>query len=291
MDPYIVRPEGEIDPEIPLIGLRQNGSIKVLIANIVNHADTVGGCGVSADWPGFLIRELQPKLDADSMVMPLIGCSGNINHFDVRTDTKQTCYAEAERIGTGYSETIEEALPSLRSMPGAQLNIDALQVDVAPREIFPGEIAEAEKIVDKYSDIDVNRTGGPDVTAEDLADKTPYALKLFAVDLLKAAKNSEMTSFNLVKLDLGEAVIASVPCEPFAEVGLSIRKGIFGDRTAMVVSHANGSGTGYIPNCWNYGRGGYETTPRSNPYTTKTSEILLAAWRELSLNYSPTPPT
>jgi len=94
-------------------------------------------------------------------------------------------------------------------------------------------------------------------------------------------RKSEAKEFTLVRIDLGDAVIASAPCEPFVEIGLTIRKGIFGNRIAMVASLANGSGTGYIPNCWNYGRGGYETTPRSNPYSVETSELILAAWRKL----------
>ena len=33
----------------------------------------------------------------------------------------------------------------------------------------------------------------------------------------------------------------------------------------------------YIPNRFNYGRGGYETTPRCSPYSTATGDNLLAA--------------
>ena len=38
---------------------------------------------------------------------------------------------------------------------------------------------------------------------------------------------------------------------------------------------------GYIPNPWNYGRGGYEDTPRSSGYSKATSEALIAGWSEL----------
>jgi hypothetical protein len=55
----------------------------------------------------------------------------------------------------------------------------------------------------------------------------------------------------------------------------------------MVVSHSNGTGAGqvgggYIPNSWNYGRGGYETTPRSNPFSIAASELLLKGIRSLA---------
>jgi hypothetical protein len=281
LNPEIDRTEGEVDPQIPLIAFKCNGKIKALIANIVNHTDTTGGSNVSGDWAGFTIRTLQQKLGAGSLVIPLIGCSGNINHFDVKSDADQTCPAEAKRIGTGYAESIKKALSSLYPAKDNDLATFSRQINIPPRALSPAEIAEAQKIIDKYPDIDVDRVGGPDLTAEDLARKTPYALKFFAVSLLKTAKNSKTTRFNLVRIDIGNAVIASLPCEPFVEIGLTIRKGIFRGKTALVASLANGSGTGYIPNCWNYGRGGYETTPRSNPYSIETSELLLAAWREL----------
>ena len=62
---------------------------------------------------------------------------------------------------------------------------------------------------------------------------------------------------------------------------------IFPDRICMVPTLANGTGThrcggGYIPNAWNYGRGGYEDTPRSNPFSMKTASEVLNAWRKLA---------
>ena len=92
-----------------------------------------------------------------------------------------------------------------------------------------------------------------------------------------------LTGFNFG----GDAVLASLPSEPFTEIGLELRKGIFGGRLCLVASHGNGTGGptysgGYIPNPWNYGRGGYEDTPRSNPFSMKSADVLLGAWRELA---------
>ena len=83
------------------------------------------------------------------------------------------------------------------------------------------------------------------------------------------------------------AVIASLPSEPFVEIGLILRRSIFNDRLCLVSSHGNYNGGktfsgGYIPNSWNYGRGGYETTPRSSGYSIHTADTLLANWRKLA---------
>ena len=98
LNPDILRPEGEIDPEIPLLEFTSSDGKTLLLAGICNHADTTGGNEVSGDWPGWTRRLSEEKLGTGSMVMPVIGCSGDINHFDVRDPRPQTSPEEAERI-------------------------------------------------------------------------------------------------------------------------------------------------------------------------------------------------
>ncbi len=286
LNPEISRPEGEVDYEIPLIGIKSEGQLKVLIANIVNHTDTIGNSNVSADWPGFLIRRLEGKLGTASMVMPLIGASGNINHFDVYSDRDQTSYGEAQIIGCGYAETIEKALPGLHAVGSFKLDTRSLEIVCGAREVPEDEISEARAIVEKFKDAPDPGVGA-NLTSEDLSRKTPVALKYFAKGLLAIADNKEPVKFNLVGIFLGKCCIVSLPSEPFVEIGLQIKKGIFHQYNTLVASHSNGTGNlriggGYIPNPWNYGRGGYETTPRSNPFSVRTADSLIAAWRKMA---------
>ena len=289
LNPDILRPEGDIDPEIPMLAIRSNGKLAVLIANIVNHTDTIGGTGVSADWAGFFRRSMQEEMGPGSMAIALIGCAGNINHFDTRTDMNQTCYEEAKRVGTGYAETVKKALGTLKPIEGEGIQIVFGDAQAGPREISREELDEAEAICAKYPEIDVESLESTvDLTSEDLARGTPFALKYFANTLVKMANNKTPVVFHLIGFQFGKcAVLASLPSEPFIEIGLELRKGIFGGKLCLVSSHGNGTGGmtysgGYIPNPWNYGRGGYEPTPRSNPFSMKTADILLAAWRRLA---------
>ena len=286
LNPEIVRPEGDIDPEIPMLGIRRDGKLKVLLCNIVNHTDTIGGNGVSADWNGFLRRILEKELGDGSMVCPLIGASGNINHFDVSTDHCQTCYAEAERIGTGYAETIRQALPELKPVEGCMMKTVFGDVAVMPREISEKEVADARATVKKYADYSFD--ANTDMTSEDLAKGAPSVLKFFAENLLKQAANKEKMHLYLTGIAFGNSVmIASLPSEPFTEIGLMLRKGIFAGRVCLVPTLANGTGSynnggGYIPNVWNYGRGGYEDTPRSNPFSKTTADAVISKWKQLA---------
>ncbi len=286
LNPNIRTSEGDIDPEIPMMAIRQNGKIKFLCANIVNHTDTIGGNDVSGDWAGFTTRLVQQELGEGSMVMPLIGAAGNINHFDVSTDMPQTQYSEAERIGKGYTETIIKALPDLKPFDANLLTVGKT-FQVKPRELTKDEVDAAQAIMDKYPEIKVKDVSGCDLTSEDLARQTPFALKYFASKLLDMRNQTELLTCNLTGIIFGEVAMASLPSEPFVEIGMTLRKEILRDYSAaMVITHSNGTGNlkcggGYIPNVWNYGRGGYETTPRSNPMEKQGSAKLLGTWREL----------
>jgi neutral ceramidase len=286
-NPDIVRPEGEIDPEIPLLVIKKDGAPFVVVSSIVNHTDTIGGCGVSCDWPGFLRRALESKMGSGSMLLPLVGCEGNINHFDVNSPVKQTCYAEAERIGKGYAESVEKALADLEPVPFDKVRVCHTRVQAGARQLAAEEIAEAKEIVERYPEVEVTQESAQDLTSEDLARKTPFALKYFASRLLDMLDDKEPCEFLLTGFELGKLFIASMPSEPFTEHGLRVRKSCFPQHFCLVTALANGSGGkklggGYIPNSWNYGRGGYETTPRSNPFAANTGDLLTEAWQKMA---------
>ena len=286
-DPNIVRPEGEIDPEIPMMVILKDEKPFVVITSIVNHTDTIGGCGVSADWPGFLRRDIEARLAPGAMLISLAGCSGNINHFDVYGSQNQTNYQTAERIGRGYAESVAKALQELEAVNFSSIRLLQGQAVSGHRQLTRAEIAEAEAVIQRFPDISVSRESAKDITSEDLAKKTPFALKYFAVRLLELRDIKEEYVFNLVGFELGHVFIASMPSEPFVEHGLRLRKSCFPQHICLVSSLANGTGNiknggGYIPNTWNYGRGGYETTPRSNPFAADTGEKILAVWKKLA---------
>ncbi|MBQ7402947.1 MAG: hypothetical protein IJW05_05865 [Lentisphaeria bacterium] len=276
LNPDILRPEGEIDPEIPLFRLKNKAGRTLLLASICNHADTTGGNLVSGDWPGWTRRIIESEMKNGDMMMPLIGCSGDINHFDVTIPGDQTSPEEAERIGRSYAESIKLRMNSLKNC-NASFVSRCTSFQIPSREIFQEELAEAEEILEKYKDIVFTADTAKSLTAEDFAKKTPVVLKYFAEALMDRHRNPQQYTFEISLFDFGSAVIIGVPCEPFTATGLILRKQIFFGKTALVAILNNGSGTGYFPNLWNYGRGGYETTPRSNQFSIHAAEKVLAA--------------
>ncbi len=286
LNPNIDKPEGPIDAEIPLAAIvnSETGKIDVLLANIVNHTDTIGGTEVSADWAGFTRRILEKDCGI-KMMFPLIGAAGNINHFDTSTDMNQTQYAEAERIGSGYAETIKAALSGLKTIEGGELIPLYGEVEAGPAEISEKEVADARATVEKFKDVEVS--DDITLTSEDLANGAPFALKYFANALIGVAENPLNFCFPISGFQFGEFVMASLPSEPFTEIGQTIKNEIYAGKNCFVVSHGNGTGSlknhgGYIPNLWNYDRGGYETEILSNPFERHTAEKLIEGWKKIA---------
>eukprot|EP00831_Metopus_contortus_P016439 TRINITY_DN16897_c0_g1_i1.p1 TRINITY_DN16897_c0_g1~~TRINITY_DN16897_c0_g1_i1.p1 ORF type:complete len:514 (-),score=89.64 TRINITY_DN16897_c0_g1_i1:76-1617(-) len=279
MNQNIVEPEGLIDPQIPLLRIEQDGQVKVLLASISNHGDTIGGNKVSGDWMGVFRRELEIRLGSGSMCLPLIAPSGNINHFDVTDPRPQTSYTEAKRIGHEYARSVAEALAGMKPADDFNLQTAGCAIRVEPRKIEEAEQRAAEQIVAEYSSLSAEGASY-DLTSEDLAKKSPVALKFFADATLRAAQDHSEREFNPVCIDLGSYCILSLPSEVFVEVGMKIRTDIFPDKTVLLATHS-GTGAehltgGYIPNTFNYGRGGYETTCRANPFEVAAADKLIS---------------
>jgi len=275
----VVRPEGEIDPEIPLV-LLENSSTKLLLASICNHADTTGGNDISGDWPGHTARACEKFLGGNAMCIPLIGCSGNINHFDIKDPSEQASVEEAARIGQGYAAAVIKGLEKLQDEPLTFAGA-AQAFHLKGRELFPEELAEAQEILAKYPPEDTANSQTA-LTARDFAEKSPKVLRYFAENLLKVAAAKKEFDFEVSAITLGNTVIIGLPAEPFVEIGLEIRKEIFSSHNQVLFSIMNnGSGSGYIPNLWNYRRGGYENTPRSNPYSIHAATELKNICRQL----------
>jgi hypothetical protein len=270
----ILRPEGEIDPEIPLLLLKNKTGNSLLLASICNHADTTGGNLISGDWPSWTRRLIEEEMAPGDMMMPLIGCSGDINHFDVSIPGDQTNPNEAKRIGTSYANSIKAKIQSLKDFTSS-FESKLASFNIPSREISQEELAEAQDILEKYKDISFSSGSKNNLTAEDFAKKTPAVLKYFAEALMDRYNNPKEYTFEMTLFDFNSSVVIGVPCEPFTATGLLLRKEIFSGKTCLVAILNNGSGTGYFPNIWNYGRGGYETTPRSNQFSIHAAQRVL----------------
>ncbi len=260
LNPDIDHPEGGVDHSILLMEIRQNDLPVLLMANISNHTDTIGGDIVSADWPGRMESCIQNELGFDLPVMTIIAPQGNINHFDVSTPVNQTGYEEAKRIGRAYAAAILAARYKLAKQENTAVKTNSLTFEAPYIQLTDEEYSNAKAVYEKYKDEVME--SGRDFTSEDIAKGTPFVMKFFAERAIECRDNpitGKRIESQMV-LTFGDAIaFVSMPCEAFVEIGFAIRKASKYPMTFLV---ALGMGEiGYVGLPENYGIGGYETSP------------------------------
>ncbi len=259
-NPDIVRPEGGIDPKIILLEVRQFDRPALLIANISNHTDTIGGDIVSADWPGRMEKAIQQELGFDLPVMTIIAPQGNINHFNVNTPGSQTGYDEACRIGKAYAAVILSSLYQLKKLENTAIVTGTCEFEAPYLQLTDEEYAEAKRVYEENKDAVMEE--GRDFTSEDIAKGVPAVKKLFAEMAIGCRENpiTDQRIERQLMIAFGEEVaLISLPCEPFIELGEGIRSG---SKYPLTVLAALGMGEiGYVGMPQHYGNGGYETSP------------------------------
>jgi hypothetical protein len=281
LNPHIVEPEGPMDDEISVVAIKQDDRIVALVANIINHTDTIGGDLVSADWPGRMERAIQNQLGNDVPVLTLVGCSGNINHFDVSTNMNQASYKETCRIGQGYADTICEMLDDLEKIKFSAISADIQDINISFQNISDKQVSQAEIVISATEGL----SSDDDLTSEDLAAGNGLAARFFAEQLLDYKQHCSGKSrvFQLVSLKFGNVLaITSLPGEPFTEIGLEIKAGSPFEHTLVAALGMGECGYVCMPECYN--QGGYEILPVQNggPHQDTAKLLIKASLENLS---------
>ena len=276
-DPAIDKPEGPIDPRVGLFGIKNpDGSLRFLLANISNHLDTIGGCLVSADWQCMLRDGIEAAIPG-VIAWGMTSASGNINHFDPSSAANQSSYEVSTRIGKGYAAAALAAVPKLKDLDGDGFAMASRIMEIPPREVPEDEIERAREQVKLYADATL---GDRDLTSEDLANNAPIALKVFAQKLLDIVDKPRMYSIEINVIRIACMHIVVLPGEPFVEHAFYIREDVLKRKPCLISAHGVGE-VGYVPNRYNFGRGGYETQVLSCKTTMETGNIFRKVSAEL----------
>lgn len=276
-NPEIAKAEGPIDPRIGVFGVKNaDGSWRALMVNISNHPDTVEGCLVSGDWCG-VVRSSLEKAFPGILAMSLTSPQGNVNHFNPFGEKEQSGYdVITKRMGQGYAETIIAAMPGMRKLQDGEIKTAFCVKALERREVSAEEVATAREHAAKYT-FDEAMT----LTSEDLAKGAPHALKFFADQLLRIVDDKSSRELPVSAWKIGEFYLVSLPGEPFVEHAMYIREDLLQGKPCFVNALTSADKVGYIPNRFNFGRGGYETTVLSIATSSDTGNTLRNAAAEL----------
>ena len=135
-NPDIVESLGKADTQMCALQLKRQ-SDTILLAHFGNHADTVGGNQISADWPGIMRSEVEnarPKTHC----MFFNGGEGNINHFDAQlTNPEYQAYLQENRdimaaaryCGKKCAQAVLQALENASAVAASEIRFKGLCFD------------------------------------------------------------------------------------------------------------------------------------------------------------------
>ncbi|MCI0699706.1 MAG: hypothetical protein L0241_01300 [Planctomycetia bacterium] len=257
MSANLVEPAGPIDPRVTVLSLRTaDDKPMALFANYSLHY--VGDMpALSADYFGVFADLVGAKLKAgkDFMGMLSNGTSGDVNNINFRAAALKLKPGErsrtvADAVATAAVKAIDKADHTNR----VRLKRASMELELGVRKPTAADVKRAEGILDKAK--------GRELKGLE---------EIYARETVLLAKYPDKVKVQIQVLLIDECAIVAIPCEVFAEIGISIKKNsVF--KTTCVVSLANGY-NGYLPTPAQHMLGGYETWRARSSYLAVNSSV------------------
>jgi hypothetical protein len=236
----IIRPVGPIDPEVGVVYFETADKKPILTyVNFAMHPDTVGGTGISADYPGVLARRLADYKGSQMVTIFANGTCGNLNHINVNWAGQQKGPEEASRLGTILAAAVFKAYMDLKPVGDTTLRVASETLELPLAKVTEDDVRQAKQIAQQK-------------------DQAKFMEQVQAYKALDVdARQGKPLEVEVQVITMGSALAwVSLPGEIFVELGLSIKAGSPFEQT-HIAELANGS-IGYIPNRSAYAEGSYE---------------------------------
>ena len=275
-NPDLLEPAGPTDPEVPVLAVRSlDGRPIAILANYSMHYCGVPARTFSADYFGACCDRIQRLLTADRQEPPFVamlsnGTSGDCNSMNFREPAKPE--APYERVNTVANDVAEAAFKVYERLEWR----DWVELRSAQKEILLGvrkanadELARAREILAK-----ANKSAG---------QYGGWSPEVYAREAVLLAEFPDQVSVLLQAFRIGDLGIAAIPCEVFAEIGLTLKKQSL-VKPMFTIELANGY-NGYLPTPKQHKLGGYETWRARSSYleiqaAAKIEEAILALLAE-----------
>ena len=278
-NPEILHPIGDVDERVNVLRFDRAHDSLVLV-NFGNHPDVVGGCKISADWPGFLRSTVEKALDSTKCIF-FNGAQGDVNHVNVhpRGGYLNDMFLDFDDVARGYKHARYMgrvvAAGVLQSYDKVKyVDVDAIRyaqkfIEVPANLPASEELPEAKRINDMHN-------AGRD-------SELPYSGMMLTTVVADAARKVRLEngpdSFRmpLSAIAIGPVAMFGIPGEPFTGVGRALKET---EGFEMVLPTCNTNAKeGYFPMLECYEEGGYEAG--SSNFKAGVAELIIDAGLEL----------
>ena len=259
----IVGPAGYVDDTMRVIRILREDAKEIVITNFQAHPDNIGGCYVSADYPGAFRNHMEQQLGNAHCVF-LDGCEGQMVISQRKPGQPKTpaSHEKATRYGIKLAEKALSLVEKTVSTEATGLSFGELAVDLKTKR-DSSRVPESQRIIELY---DSGRWEEVASTKKQANYLSAEARKIVALE--RSGEDYRPTAVCAIAF-CGMALVG-IPGEPFNEVGVQIRGNSKSPATCCMCQ-ANGC-HGYYPTAEAYDQGGYESY--NTPYVKGTAEQL-----------------
>ncbi len=279
-NPDIVAPIGDVDERVSVLRFDREGAESVVLVNFANHPDVVGGCKISADWPGLLRKNVEKAIDNVKCIF-FNGAQGDVNHVNVHPTGGylNDMFIDFDDVARGYSHAnyiarvvlggVLQAFDKVQYVDVDKVEAKIKRMDVPTNKATKGQVPEAHRINDLY------------VTGR--ANELPYEGMMLTTVVAEAARmvrlenEPETYEMLLSGMRIGPVMFVGIPGEPFTGIGRGL-KDTEGFDLILPMCATNGY-EGYFPMQDSYDEGGYEA--RTSTFKAGTAEFIIAQGKEL----------
>ena len=275
-NPQILHPIGDVDERVNVLRFDQEGGNSLVLVNFGNHPDVVGGCKISADWPGFLRETVEKVLDNTRCIF-FNGAQGDVNHVNVHPrggylndmfmdfDDVARGYEHARYMGRVVAGGVLQAYDKVKYVDVDRIAYAQSFLDVPANLPDPAELPEAKRINELH-------LAGRDA-------EIPYTGMMLTTVVAASARKVRLengpASFRmpLSAIAIGPVAMFGIPGEPFTGVGRALKQAE-GYELVLPTCNTNAK-EGYFPMMECYEEGGYEAG--SSNFKAGVAELLIDA--------------
>lgn len=273
-NPDIDAPIGDVDERVNVVRFDREGASSIVLVNFGNHPDVVGGCKISADWPGLLRGCVEKVLDNVQCIF-FNGAQGDVNHVNVhpRGGYLNDMFMDFDDVARGYKHAQYIARVITGGVLQAFDKVEYFDVDgvggLQKIVRVPSNMPKPEDmpLAHRYEAL---HQAGKD-------EEIPYTGMMLTTVVAEAERmirlehGPEAFDMRLSGIQIGKIALIGMPGEPFTGIGRALKES---DAYELVMPCCLTNGNeGYFPMKEAYDEGGYEA--RSSAFQAGVAELFI----------------
>ena len=264
---------GTPDEQSQLLIIKRGGKPEIGIVNFQVHPDVISGELLSADYPKF-VRDTYELNVPDSLCMYINGAQGDSNHIDISLDPEKECargYDRARYMGKKIAMSVISNYELAKELDGEKISYAHKIITTKFNKGTPEEIPAALELAKRYHEL------GSEGALPDVHGMLRTEMIAKATRIEKMQSKPDNKELIVCAVAIGDMVFASLPGEPFTEVGRQIKAN---SPFALTIPACCANGyEGYYPVASAFSEGGYEAL--TSRYVEGTAELLIAGSSEI----------